>query len=279
LSSSYTSSFQLPHNPYFSSIKEDLFNLSNSEASPTKSSKGKIRKAKKMSTMQHITPESLSVLPSRITYLSSFLELTPEDGEALLASAPLIAPLIPTILDAVYSKLLNYDITAQAFVPRNTGYEGKVVEHVEELTLEHDQIKMRKDFLKNYLVKLVTTKDLTPQSPFWTYLQNVAIMHTGRPGFKHRKNRPELRVEYIHMGALLGYVVDIVVGAVLGMEEIDLVMKGKVIRALNKVVWVQNDLFVRAYLEDGHWEGEQVTPPPDHPVVEGGKGGGCPFSG
>lgn len=59
-------------------------------------------------------------------------------------------------------------------------------------------------------------------------------MHTGKPGFKHRAKRPDLRVEYIHMGALLGFVVDIVVGAVMEMD-LDLVMKGRVIRALNKV--------------------------------------------
>jgi hypothetical protein len=105
--------------------------------------------------MQHIPVSSLEDLPSRIAYLSSFLALTPEDGETLLAAAPLVAPLVPTILEAVYVKLLSFDITAQSFVPRNTGYEGAVVESVQELTLEHPQIAMRKDFLKvrNYLLK------------------------------------------------------------------------------------------------------------------------------
>ena len=98
--------------------------------------------------MQHINPTSLSDLPSRITYLTSFLELTSSDSEALLAAKPLIAPLIPTVLNMVYTKLLTYDITAKAFVPRNTGYEGEVVKSVEELSLEHPQIEMRKDFLK-----------------------------------------------------------------------------------------------------------------------------------
>ncbi len=98
--------------------------------------------------MQHITPSSLSGLPSRISYLSQFLELSPADGEALLAAKPLIAPLIPTVLDLVYSKLLSFDVTAKAFVPRNRGYEGELVKGVEELSLEHPQIAMRKDFLK-----------------------------------------------------------------------------------------------------------------------------------
>ncbi|KAG4434460.1 hypothetical protein IFR05_010070 [Cadophora sp. M221] len=229
--------------------------------------------------MQHVSTSSLEDLPSRISYLSAFLDLTPSDGEALLAAKPLVAPLIPTILDAVYTKLLSFDITAKAFVPKNTDYEGELVKNVQELTLEHPQIALRKDFLKNYLVKLVSTTDLTPTSPFWVYLNNVGIMHTGQPGFKHRVKRPELRVEYIHMGALLGYVVDIVVGAVMGMDVIDNDMKCKVIRALNKVVWIQNDLMARHYLaKSGEDVGEAVTPPLSDGESEGTTGG-CPFSG
>jgi len=101
--------------------------------------------------MQHISSDSLSptgVLSERIAYLSSFLSLTSDDTDALLASAPLVAPLVPTILDLVYTKLLSFDITAQVFVPKNTGFEGEVVSKVEELTLESEQIKFRKDFLK-----------------------------------------------------------------------------------------------------------------------------------
>jgi len=98
--------------------------------------------------MQHIPASSLEELPARIAYLSSFLNLTEEDGAALLAAKPLVAPLIPSILNAVYEKLLSYDITAQVFVPKNTDYEGETVNSVQELTLEHPQIALRKDFLK-----------------------------------------------------------------------------------------------------------------------------------
>jgi len=124
-------------------------------------------------------------------------------------------------------------------------------------------------------VRLVSTSDLSPQSSFWVYLNNVGIMHTGKPGFKHREKRPDLRVEYIHMSALLGYVVDIVVGAVMEMNEINNGTKARVIKALNKVVWIQNDLFARHYI--GTVGVERVTPPPERGVGDGEKGG-CPFS-
>lgn len=93
-------------------------------------------------------------------------------------------------------------------------------------------------------------------------------MHTGRPGFKHREKRQDLKVDYIHMGALLGFVVDIVIKAVLEMD-VGNEVKGDVLRAFNKVVWIQNDLMARWYIDAG----EEVE-------VEVGKeeGSGCPFA-
>jgi hypothetical protein len=57
------------------------------------------------------------------------------------------------------------------------------------------------------------------------------------------------------MAALLGFVVDIVISAVLSME-IPLETKGTVIRALNKVVWIQNDLFAWVYMPGFEFEEE-----------------------
>ncbi|KIM96337.1 hypothetical protein OIDMADRAFT_20750 [Oidiodendron maius Zn] len=94
-----------------------------------------------MSKMQHIDEASLSGLPSRIAYLPSFLEVTSADSEMLMAAKPLIAPLVPTVLDAVYTKLLFYCITAKAFVPRNSNYEGETPKEASELSLDHPQIR------------------------------------------------------------------------------------------------------------------------------------------
>lgn len=123
--------------------------------------------------MQHVSASTLEDLPARITYLSTFLELTEADGAALTSAAPLIAPLVPTVLDAVYSKLLSFDITAQAFVPKNTDYEGETVKSVQDLTLDHPQILMRKDFLKvcNFsLSSLTPSTHQFPISAFGVYI-------------------------------------------------------------------------------------------------------------
>ncbi|KAI9816469.1 MAG: hypothetical protein M1827_001601 [Pycnora praestabilis] len=205
---------------------------------------------KAQSSMNHISPSSLNNLPDRVRYLKSFLSFTQTDGESIQSSKPLIAPLLPTILDAVYTTLLSYDITAKAFVPRQPGHTGPVPLNAEDLALDHPQILRRKDFLKQYLVRLVSNDDWSDNSGFWTYLDRVGIMHTGQPGFKHRQNRPDLRVEYVHMGLLLGFVEDVVAQSVLETDELDAGTKANVLRAFNKLLWIQNDLFARHYVID-----------------------------
>jgi hypothetical protein len=134
--------------------------------------------------MEHIDPKSLSDLPTRIQYLRKFIGFTKEDAEALHASKPVVGPLVSAVVDAVYVKLFSFDITSKPFLPRQTGYDGDVPMDLKDLTLDHPQIKFRKDFLASYLVKLVSLdyeKDST-----WEYLNKVAIMHTGEAGFAHR---------------------------------------------------------------------------------------------
>jgi len=196
----------------------------------------------------HIEPTSLASLPERVQYLRDFIEFTPEDAATLHAAKPAVAPLIDTVVTAVYDKLLSFDITAKAFVPRQTGFEGPSPTKLEELSQEHPQIKFRKDFLKGYIVKLVTMDYGKMES--WDYLDKVGLMHTGVAGFTHRKKKSPLRVELMHCSILLGYVEDILVNAVITHPELDISTKNAVCRAVNKVLWIQNDLFARHYAED-----------------------------
>lgn len=152
--------------------------------------------------MQHIEPASLSTLPARIAYLKSFLNFTEDDAESLHAVKDLLTPLLPEILDSAYAKLLSFDITATSFLPRGTNYQGATASKIEDLHLTHPQIIFRKHFLQKYLLTLVSSD--YDDMKTWEYLEKIAIMHTGKPGFAYRQNKPELRVEYMHMAMHLG---------------------------------------------------------------------------
>ncbi|KAG6840020.1 hypothetical protein C0991_009551 [Blastosporella zonata] len=189
--------------------------------------------------MQHIDPASLEHLPTRIQYLRNFIGFSTDDAAALHAAKPYVAPLVPVVIDMVYEKLLSFDITANAFVPRQPGYTGEIPTQVKDLSLDHPQIRFRKDFLTGYVQKLVSMDYASDAS--WEYLDKVGLMHTGAAGFAHRSKRPGLRVEYIHCAILLGYVEDILVNAVATHPDLDLDTKVAVMRAVNKVQLPQSD--------------------------------------
>ncbi|KAG5652540.1 hypothetical protein H0H81_004650 [Sphagnurus paluster] len=202
--------------------------------------------------MPHIDPASLKDLPTRIKYLRDFIEFTPADAATLNAAAA--APLTSLVLDAVYAKVFSFDITAAAFIPRHTGYEGATPAGVEELSLDHPQIKFHRNFLAGYIVKLLSSDYEKDAS--WEYLNKVGLMHTGVAGFAHRcsqyfissvgvctdwirlpyrAKKPGLRVEYVHIGMLLGYIQDILINAILTHPALDIEAKTASVRALNKV--------------------------------------------
>jgi hypothetical protein len=90
-----------------------------------------------------------------------------DDIEALISGSKYIKQLIPAIVNIVYHKLLQYDITARAFTTRSTSYEGPV-----DTTLHDDslQILHRKMFMCAYLNRLCSDPSTME---FWEYLDKV----------------------------------------------------------------------------------------------------------
>jgi hypothetical protein len=205
-------------------------------------------------SMQHISAHEInSSLPARLKYLHSFLAFSPTtDGELIHACKPVLAPLVSDIVDAVYTHLLSYDITAAPFAAAQTSNQKDLAVH--EVSHESENIKFRKDFLKGYLVRLASNTDWTPESKFWEYLDGVGKAHTGGTGddagLKHRKAKPPLWVDYRDINLLLGWCENAVIDIVMGVEGMDLDTKVKVTKALNKFWWIQNDLFVRHYIPE-----------------------------
>ncbi|KAA8564722.1 hypothetical protein EYC84_011617 [Monilinia fructicola] len=178
-------------------------------------------------------------LESRIHYLHSFLDFSSRDIEALTYASKYIKQLIPAVVNIVYRKLLQYDITSRAFTTRSTSYEGPIDELPDE---DSPQILHRKMFLRGYLHKLCSDPS---QMEFWEYLDKVGMMHVGR-GRQH-----PLHVEYVHIGVCLGFIQDIIFEAVLSHPRLKMDRKIAIVKAIGKVLWIQNDLFAKWYVRDG----------------------------
>ncbi|KAG8781106.1 hypothetical protein FRC12_022216 [Ceratobasidium sp. 428] len=145
----------------------------------------------------------------------------------------------------VDKKLFSFDITRASFLSRGSGFEGKVAERLEDINHDSEQIKFRKNFLKVWVAKVFTADYTDPKT--FEYFDKVGIMHTGQAGFKHREKKSPLHVDYTHCAILLGYVQSMLTSAVMAQDLPD-ETKTAVLVAVNKVMWIQNDLFARHYI-------------------------------
>ncbi|KAK7973002.1 hypothetical protein PG996_007224 [Apiospora saccharicola] len=215
----------------------------------------------------HVSREELYTdIYARVKYLHSFLDFNSQDIAALQSCAKYFKQLIPAVVNIVYQKLLAYDLTARALSTRSTTTPGDVAaspltpmapgstpqqsqqqqpqQQAGEQFLNESspQIQHRKLFLRAYLYKLCSD----PSAPeLWEYLDKVGMMHVGL-GRKH-----PLHIEYIHMGACLGFIQDILTDAIMSHPKLSLQRKTAFVRAIGKVIWIQNDLIAKWHVRDG----------------------------
>lgn len=188
--------------------------------------------------MTHVDePRLESDLGYRFEYVAKFINFGPDDVAAVHGAAPKLAPLVPTLVDAVYDKLFQQDATWRHFLPRQAGYAGEVPLTLEQLTLDHPQIAFRKQHLGRYLAALVTKPY---DGKMVEYLDMVGKIHTPKAGSK------EIDVPLVQMNALLGFVADALTATVLGLG-LDRATEVQTLRAFGKLLWIQNDLIARHY--------------------------------
>ncbi|PIA17449.1 hypothetical protein COEREDRAFT_28436, partial [Coemansia reversa NRRL 1564] len=194
--------------------------------------------------MKHIEHDRLYTdLQYRYDYVASVIGFTKEDQELIKKSASVVAGLVPTIVDAVYDKLHNYDITWKHFDQDQEGLKVQANPKSDEdhVSMGSEVIKFRKTMLTKYLKKLVTAEwNLS----FLKYLDWVGHIHTTTP-----LKKSSINVEYIHCNALLGYVAAVVVGALQKSTEWDDDTRDQIVNAYNKFFWLQNDFFSRYYVK------------------------------
>jgi hypothetical protein len=98
--------------------------------------------------------------------------------------------------------------------------------------------------MRGYLQNLISDPSKTE---YWAYLDKVGMMHTGRG----RGGKSSLNVEYVHIGACMGFIQDCLFEAILSHPRLKIERKIAITRALGKVLWIQNDLFAKWYVRDG----------------------------
>ncbi len=173
----------------------------------------------------------------RFKYLAEFVGFTEDDARAILAFAPHLGPRIPALVDTTYEKLLGYDATARHFVSKQHGFDGEPPADLASLTLDHPQIRFRKDHLNRYLMQLIGR---SYDAKMVMYLDMVGKMHTSKAGNK------DIRIPLVQMNALMGLLSDILIKEIIS-APIDDDSKSRTLLAFNKIFWIQNDFISRNY--------------------------------
>lgn len=84
-------------------------------------------------------------------------------------------------------------------------------------------------------------------------LTSPRMMHTAQ------ERLYSLNIEYIHMGACLGYIQDIFTEALMSHPHLSLPRKIALIRAISKIIWIQNDLVARWRMRDGEEYADEMS--------------------
>lgn len=188
--------------------------------------------------MKEIDEASLeSSILHRFEFLAEFMGFGESDIKAIHDAAPLLAPLVPQLVDGVYDKLQSYTSTWRHFLVRQHGYDGEVPENLGDLTMDHPLIQFRKQHLSRYLEALVTRPY---DGKFLQYIDMVGKIHTANAG------NSEIDIPLVQMNALMGFVADVFNATILG-ADIPEPTKHATLRAFSKLLWIQSDFINRHY--------------------------------
>lgn len=175
----------------------------------------------------------------RFKYVSKFVDFSQDDIKVLNTFAPIITPILPSIVEAVYKKLYTFDITKDYFLMRNDGFEVYSPSKETGLTLDSVQVGYRKDMLSIFITRVLTQTEWNDS--FLEYLSRVGEIHT------HKGGSASINVDYIHINALLCTLENILIDHVWAIDSVPWEKKRHILHALSKFFWIQNDFFTMQY--------------------------------
>ena len=185
--------------------------------------------------------EEIDNLRHRLEYVSKFVNFTNEDISILNLLGKTSETFVPMIVDKIFQRFLDFDVTKRYFLMRHFGYTGVVPVNESQLNLESEQMIFRRLSFAKYLKRILRQK--VWNDAFLEYLSFVGKIHTRFAGAH------SVDIDYIHMNVSLGYTQHLLIESVLANQQFDWTTKQSAILALNKLFWIQNDFFAMHYIK------------------------------
>lgn len=191
--------------------------------------------------VEHVDSHKLNEqLRYRFDFISRFIHFTEKDIAVLNSIASVVLPVVPVVVDQVYRKLFQFDVTKNYFVLRNDGFDGKK-QRTHELTLDSAQMIYRRDMLSGYIKRLIVQEQWNDE--YLQYLSRIGRMHTNKAG------SASINVDFLHINNTMSLVENLMIEFVFKQDQLDQNSKKDILVALNKVFRIQTDLFLVHYLD------------------------------
>ncbi|CAF3261686.1 unnamed protein product [Rotaria socialis] len=194
--------------------------------------------------MENINAAQLDTdIQYRFAYLSKFLNFTQDDISVLNKIAPVVVPLVPTVVDAIYGNLFSFDITKSIFANNTVHFKGNTTTTPGSLDLTPERVTFLKDMLGTYLKKALSQSEWNKE--FLDYLSHLGKIHANKAASGN------VNISYIFMNATLGFAQHVLLNALLTSDlGLDEGTKIAAILAVNKFFWIQNDFFTMHYISN-----------------------------
>ena len=124
-------------------------------------------------------------------------------------------------------------------MPRQHGFEGETPADLKSFSVDHPQVRFRKDHLNRYFIQLIGRGY---DAKMVQYLDMVGKIHTPKAGNK------EINVPLVQMNALMGVISHALLNSI-SEWPLPPEVRLNTIKAFNKLLWIQNDFINRQYQE------------------------------
>ncbi|KAG2379402.1 hypothetical protein C9374_007541 [Naegleria lovaniensis] len=200
---------------------------------------------------EFISDTKLFIDPTyRYSYLSKFIKFGKEDLTLVKEFGQMVLnPLIPRLIEDIENKMSNYDVTRELW----RGNVESIVDtdKVSNQKSENNEFIFKKEIQIMYLKKLfMIDQELSSNGSSSKDQVDPSVINYIKELDEFCQLHFECKqVPLVHLSAYFGVLSDLIMEEVFESQMAE-ALKKKTWMAINKLLWIQNDSFTKAHVDD-----------------------------